>query len=114
MKPTRDSFYVWAVGVAAAIAIAIYGAMCVYTRSAIWSGGTDFDLALGHSPSIACRGNSAVAMGIFWMGAGGLLHFQYFWSWREKCDALAKLGTTLSLLAVAGGIVYFVFHFWLD
>jgi hypothetical protein len=97
-----------------ALAVAVYGAICVHTQSATWVGGTDLDLALGNWPRLHCHGASAIAIGIALISMAGLLHFHFFWSWRERFLGCAQVGKVLSLIGVAGGMMYFVFRFWFD
>ena len=110
----RDVLYAWAIGVVGALALAVYGVICIYTRSAIWIGGSDFDLALGGAAAMHCQGESSVAMGTLFASVGALLHFHFFWSWRERFYGYAQLGKLLSLVGAAGSIVYFLFRFWFD
>jgi hypothetical protein len=110
----RDVFYAWAIGVIAALALAVYGSICIYTQSATWVGGDDLDLALGHVPQMHCQGAGAVALGIAFVATASLLHCHFFWSWRERFHGYAQLGKLLSLVGIAGGMIYFCFRFWLD
>jgi hypothetical protein len=109
----RDLFYAWAIGVIAALALAIYGSLCIYERSAtMWGLGSDFDL--GSGPSVHCHGASAIGIGVTWVAIAGFLHFHFFWSWRQKFHAFAQVGKLLSLVGIAGGMLCFIMRFWLD
>ena len=61
-----------------------------------------------------CYGASAVAIGVTFVAISSLLHFHFFWSWRQKFHGYAQLGKVLSLLGMAGGIIYFIMRFWFD
>ena len=105
----RDTLCAWAVGVISAVAIAVYGAICIWTQSATWVAGDDSSSQVMHS-----YGASAVGLGITFVAIAGLLHFHFFWSWRPKFHGYAQMGKVLSLLGAAGGIIYFLVRFWLD
>jgi hypothetical protein len=111
---SRDIFYAWAIGVVVATLLAIYGSVCIRTQSAMLTGGTDTDLALGTSPSMECRDASAIAIGVTSIAFASLLHFHFFWSWRHRFLGYAQIGKVLSLIVATGGIIYFIFHFWWD
>ena len=106
----RDAIYAWAIGVVGALALAVYGSICIYTKSATWTGGDDF----GQGPQMHCQGASAVAIGIAFVAIASLLHFHFFWSWRERFHGYARLAKLLSLIALAGAMIFFVFRFWFD
>lgn len=106
----RDAHFTWGLGVAGALALAVYGLGCILSRSATWVGGTDLDLALGGGPEIHCRGPSAVAVGVFWMALAGFLHVHFFWSWRERFFGYAQIGKLLSLVIGTGAILYFIYR----
>jgi hypothetical protein len=104
-----DPFNAWAIGVVGALALTAYGVSCIYTRSATWVGGSDLA-----PTSMPCRGATAVGVGIASVAVAGLLHCHFFWSWRRNCQGYAEIGKAISLLGVAGGMFYFIFHWLVD
>jgi hypothetical protein len=104
----RDIARVWAVGFVGAFGLAAYGEICIYSQSAIWIG------RFRAAHAMHCQGAGAIALGIVYLGVAGLLHFHFFWSWRERFGGFAQLGKIMSLLVVAAGAFFFIFHFWFD
>jgi hypothetical protein len=90
----------WIAGVAVALAIAVYGVICICNQSALF-------ISRG-AGLIQYRGAGAVALGVAYLSCGCFLHFHYYWSWRERFFGYAQIGKTLAMLGVAGGIVYLV------
>jgi hypothetical protein len=108
----RDVFYAWAIGFVVALMLAVHGAISIYTRSALWEG--DSGLPFGGGGQMPVHGASAVAMGIGFIAAAGVLHFHFFWSWRERFLAFAQVGKVASVIALAGAVLFFIFRFWFD
>jgi hypothetical protein len=102
----RDVLYAWAIGVVAALALAVHGAVAIHTRSALWEG--------EYGEQMPVHGASAVALGIGFIAAAGVLHFHFFWSWRERFLGFAQLGKAVSVIALAGAVLFFIFRFWFD
>jgi hypothetical protein len=109
LAPRDDAFQTWVIGVAGALALAIYGIGCICTRSATLVGGPD-----GFPTSMPCHGPMAVGLGVMWIGVAALMHLHLFWSWRIRFEGYAEIGKAISLLVIIGGLFYCIYHFCAD
>jgi hypothetical protein len=98
----------WIYGVIFALPFIIYGIYCIHTRTAKFLTRNVLDIIQLHFTPLV--GRNAVAIGVSYLGVGCFLHFHYFWTWRERFQGYGQIGKVLSMLCVAGGIVYYVFN----
>lgn len=97
-----DRLKAWVLGIVVALVIAYCGISRVCEELAT--------MAELHNQHRAYQGSNALAIGVVWIALAGFLHFHYFWSWRERFYAVGQVGKAISMIVVAGGILYFVFH----
>ena len=88
----------WINGVLFAVIPTVIGAMCI---------------AYQHAYFLSRRGGmaeyfekDAIALGVAWIAVGLFMHGHYFWSASRRFYFLSEIFKPLSLLGVAGGMIY--------
>lgn len=87
--------WVWGLGLAAALAAG--GLWSIVTGSALFPVGYD---------SVWVYGRNAVAIGLFWLSLGALLHFHFLWAPHPRLWRAGHVGKVLALLAFLGSLGY--------
>lgn len=85
----------WLYGVALAAGPVALGVYCLLAGRA-WF--------VGRGIILEVTGAAAVGLSIMYIGAGGFVHFHFFWATHQKLWRLARPGKALSLVAFVGGL----------
>ncbi|MSR58213.1 MAG: hypothetical protein EXS05_11120 [Planctomycetaceae bacterium] len=89
----------WLFGILPELALAGYALHAIVTRHTV---------LIGRGGRLHLHGPEAVSLGIALLALAAFGHFRYFWEEHPKLSAYAEAGNLISLLAMAGGIVFTV------
>jgi len=96
-----DRVLAWVVGIAGAVALGIYGVICVAGQTATLVGGRPVRV-------VEYAGSAAVALGITYMSVACFMHCHFFWSHSQRFHGYAQIGKLAALAGIVGGTGYFI------
>ncbi len=87
----------------AAVALAMYGLMCVLAQEATFIGSRPVKI-------VRYSGTPAVCLGVAYVAVAVFMHSHFMWSSSERFHVLGQLGKLLSATVVATAIGYLVYY----